>query len=49
LPAAIGFANSIRAYCRHPGSPMLGGGRVPIIVAVAERTETTPDSTGGGR
>jgi hypothetical protein len=49
LPTAIGFADSFRAFCRHPGSPMLGGDRVPIIVAVAERTETTPDSTGGGR
>jgi hypothetical protein len=35
-----------RRVCRHPGSPMLGGDRVPIIVAVAKRTETTPDSTG---
>ena len=49
LPMAIGFADSVRAFCRHPGSPMLGGDRVPIIVAVAERTETAPGSTGGGR
>ena len=49
LPATIGFADSFRAYCRHPGSPMLGGDRVPIIVAVVERSETTPDAIGGGR
>ena len=49
LPTAIGFADSFRGFCRHPGSPMLGGDRVPIIVAVAEQTETTPDSMGGGR
>jgi hypothetical protein len=49
LPAAIGFANSCRAFCRHPGSSMLSGDRMPIIVAVAERTEISPDSTGGGR
>jgi hypothetical protein len=49
LPTAIGFADSFHVLCRHPGSPMLGEDRVSIIVAMAERTETTPDSTGGGR
>jgi hypothetical protein len=49
LPAAIGFADSCRAFVRHAGSPMLGEDRMPAIVAVRGRTETTPDSTGGGR
>jgi hypothetical protein len=49
LPTAVGFADSSRAFCRHPGSSMLGGDRVPNIVAVAERTETTSDAGGGDR
>ena len=49
LPAAIGFADSIRAFCHHPGSLTLDGDRMPIIVALTEWTGTTPDATGGGR
>jgi len=49
LPTALGFADSFRAFVRHAGSPMLGEDRMPAIVAVQGRTETTPDSTGGGR
>jgi len=44
LPTAIGFADSARAF-GHPGSPVLDGDRMPMIVALAGRTGTT---TGGG-
>ena len=48
LQTVIGFAYSARAFCRHPSSSVLDGDRMPIIVALAGRTGTTPDGTGGG-